>query len=66
MSGSWSAIFIAVPFLALVAAVPVAWGWGLRWHDVVIAIVFYVLSGLGITDGLPPLLHPWSFKATAG
>src|SRR5690348_4897401 len=29
------AIFIVVPFLAVLAAVPVMWGWGLGWHDVV-------------------------------
>jgi stearoyl-CoA desaturase (delta-9 desaturase) len=30
---------VAVPFLALLAAVPVAWGWGLSWPDVAIALV---------------------------
>src|SRR5437764_9338771 len=45
------AIFIAVPFLAVVAAAPVAWGWGLGWHDVVIPFVLYAISGHGITVG---------------
>ena len=37
-------IFVIVPFLALVAAVPVAWGWGLTWIDLVLAAAFYVLT----------------------
>jgi len=41
------ALFIAVPFLALVAAVPVAWGGLLGWHDVVIALVAYAITGHG-------------------
>src|SRR5690242_12346549 len=31
-------LFVVVPLLALAAAVPLAWGWGLGWHDVVIEI----------------------------
>jgi stearoyl-CoA desaturase (delta-9 desaturase) len=56
-------LFIAVPFLALIAAVPVAWGWGLGWHDVVIATVFYVISGLGVTVGFHRYFTHGSFKA---
>ena len=26
------ALFIAVPFIALIVAVPVLWGWGLNWQ----------------------------------
>jgi stearoyl-CoA desaturase (delta-9 desaturase) len=55
--------FIAVPFLAVLAAVPVAWGWGLGWHDLVIALVAYVVSGLGITVGFHRYFTHGSFKA---
>ena len=43
--------FTLVPMLALVAAVPLAWGWGLSWLDVGLAVGFYLLSGLGVTVG---------------
>ena len=29
-------VFVGVPMLALLAAIPFAWGWGLGWHDIVI------------------------------
>ena len=56
------AIFIVVPFIALVAAVPVAWGWGLGWWDVAIAVVMYMVSGLGITVGFHRLFTHRAFK----
>ena len=40
--------FVVVPLLALLAAVPLAWGWGLSWTDIGLAVSFYFLSGLGI------------------
>ena len=51
-------LFITLPFLALLVAVPVAWGGWLGWHDVVIAVVFYVVAGHGDHRRLPPVLHP--------
>jgi stearoyl-CoA desaturase (delta-9 desaturase) len=54
---------VVVPFIAFVAAVPVAWGWGMSWRDVVIALVFYNLTGLGITVGYHRYLTHSSFKA---
>jgi len=59
-------IFVAVPMLALVAAVPLAWGWGLGWHDVIIAIAFYFFTGLGISIGYHRYFTHGSFKAKQG
>ena len=60
------ALFIAVPFLALVAAVPVAWGGLLGWHDVVIALVAYAITGHGITVGFHRYFTHGSFQARRG
>jgi stearoyl-CoA desaturase (delta-9 desaturase) len=59
-------LFVAIPLVALVAAIPLLWGWGLGWHDVVIALVFYWLSGLGITVGFHRYFTHGSFKAKSG
>ncbi|MFC5993127.1 acyl-CoA desaturase [Pseudonocardia hispaniensis] len=55
-------VFVFAPLLALLAAVPFAWGWGLTWTDVAIAAVFYVISGLGITVGYHRYFTHGSFK----
>jgi stearoyl-CoA desaturase (delta-9 desaturase) len=57
------ASFITVPFLAVLAAVPVAWGWGLGWHDVVIMTVMYFTACHGITIGFHRFFTHGSFKA---
>jgi stearoyl-CoA desaturase (delta-9 desaturase) len=56
-------VFVVLPLLALVAAVPFAWGWGLTWVDVAIALTFYVVSGLGVTVGYHRYFTHGSFKA---
>jgi stearoyl-CoA desaturase (delta-9 desaturase) len=56
-------VFVIVPLLALLAAVPAAWGWGLSWVDIAIALPFYVVSGLGITVGFHRYFTHGSFKA---
>jgi stearoyl-CoA desaturase (Delta-9 desaturase) len=56
-------VFMVVPVLALAAAVPLAWGWGLTWLDVVLAVVFYYLTGLGVTVGFHRYFTHSSFKA---
>ncbi|HEU0214796.1 MAG TPA: acyl-CoA desaturase [Jiangellaceae bacterium] len=60
------AAFIALPFLAIVAAVPIAWGGWLGWRDVAIAAVMYAVSGHGITVGFHRLFTHRSFKANRG
>ena len=56
-------IFVVVPLVAVAAAVPLAWGWGLGWHDIVIAAVFYVIAGMGISMGFHRHFTHGSFKA---
>jgi stearoyl-CoA desaturase (delta-9 desaturase) len=59
-------VFVVIPLLAVAAAVPLAWGWGLGWHDIVIAAVFYVISGMGISMGFHRYFTHGSFKANRG
>jgi stearoyl-CoA desaturase (Delta-9 desaturase) len=56
-------VFVVVPFLAVLAAIPVAWGWGLSWRDVLIAAVMYAITGHGITVGFHRYLTHGAFKA---
>jgi stearoyl-CoA desaturase (delta-9 desaturase) len=55
--------FMILPLLALAAAVPLAWGWGLSWLDIGLAGAFYVMSGLGVTVGFHRYFTHGSFKA---
>jgi stearoyl-CoA desaturase (Delta-9 desaturase) len=56
-------IFIVVPLLAVLAAIPVAWGGWLGWTDVILALAFYSFTALGITVGFHRLFTHGSFKA---
>ncbi len=49
--------------LALLCAVPFAWGWGLGWTDIALGVVFYCISGLGISVGYHRYFTHGSFKA---
>jgi stearoyl-CoA desaturase (delta-9 desaturase) len=57
------ALFIAVPFAALIVAVPVLWGWGLNWRDVVIALAMYAITGHGVTVGFHRYFTHRAFRA---
>ena len=59
-------VFAIVPLLALVAAVPIAWGWGLGWVDVGLALSFYTLTCLGVTIGFHRYFTHGAFKANRG
>jgi stearoyl-CoA desaturase (delta-9 desaturase) len=55
-------VFIVVPFLAVIAAVPIVWGGWLGWTDVIIAVVMYAITGHGITVGFHRLFTHKAFK----
>ena len=59
-------VFIAVPFLALFAAIPMAWGGWLGWSDVIIFLVMYAIAGHGVTVGFHRLFTHKSFKPNRG
>lgn len=59
-------LFLLVPLAALVAAVPLAWGWGLSWVDVGLSVFFFYFTGLGVTIGYHRHFTHGSFKARKG
>jgi stearoyl-CoA desaturase (delta-9 desaturase) len=56
-------VFLIVPFLALLAAIPVAIVWGISWLNIGLMIVTYYFTGLGVTVGFHRFLTHKSFKA---
>ncbi|MBT2404476.1 MULTISPECIES: fatty acid desaturase [unclassified Streptomyces] len=56
-------LFITVPFVALLAAIPLAWGWGVSWLDVGLMVFMYFLACHGITIGFHRYFTHGSFKA---
>src|SRR5438445_13255730 len=56
-------LFIGVPFIALIAAVPAAWGWGLGWLDIALAAGWYTVTCLGVTVGFHRYFTHGAFKA---
>jgi len=59
-------VFVVVPLLAVVAAIPVAWGGWLSWVDVALVVVFWALTATGITVGYHRFFTHRSFKAGRG
>ena len=55
-------VFIVLPFLALAAAIPLAWGGWLGWRDVVIAMLMYTITGHGVTVGFHRYFTHKAFK----
>ena len=55
-------IFVIGPMLCLLAAVPVAWGWGLSVLDIGLAVSAYLVSGIGVTVGYHRCFTHRSFK----
>jgi stearoyl-CoA desaturase (delta-9 desaturase) len=59
-------VFVVVPLLAVLAAIPVAWGGWLSWVDVILAFTFYAITAIGITIGYHRYFTHGSFKAGRG
>ncbi|TDE28110.1 acyl-CoA desaturase [Nonomuraea mesophila] len=58
-----TAAIVVAPFIALGAGVWLAWGSGVSLTDLLLAAVFYVVTGLGVTVGFHRLLTHGSFTA---
>jgi stearoyl-CoA desaturase (delta-9 desaturase) len=56
-------LFVAVPMIALVAAIPLAWGWGLSWLDIGLGVAAYTITILGVTVGFHRYFTHGAFKA---
>ncbi len=57
-------LFIVIPFLAVLAAIPIMWTWGLlTWRDATIAIVMYAITGHGVTVGFHRYFTHRAFRA---
>ncbi|MET7640321.1 fatty acid desaturase [Streptomyces sp. NPDC005438] len=59
-------LFIVVPFLALIAAVPLMWGWGVSWLDLGLMTAMYYIGCHGVTIGYHRYFTHGSFKAKPG
>jgi stearoyl-CoA desaturase (delta-9 desaturase) len=59
-------VIVTVPFAGLGVAVWLAWGHGLSLSDLLLAALFYVVTGLGVTVGFHRLFTHRSFTAAPG
>ena len=59
-----TAIIVIAPFVGLGLAIPLLWGSAVHLTDLVLAAVFYVVSGLGVTVGFHRGLTHGSYTAT--
>jgi stearoyl-CoA desaturase (delta-9 desaturase) len=57
-------LVFAVPPVALVVGAWMAWGGALHWQDLMVLVIMYTLTGLGITVGYHRLFTHRSFKTT--
>src|SRR4030088_1663880 len=57
-------VFLLVPFLALIAAVPLMWGWGLSWTDLWTACGLCPAPSRGVPVGYHRYFTPAASKPT--
>jgi stearoyl-CoA desaturase (delta-9 desaturase) len=56
-------VAVLVPFLGLIAAIIGLWGWAFTWVELLLLLVMYLATGLGITVGYHRLFAHRSFEA---
>lgn len=59
-------LITVIPFVALVAVGAQAWNRSLHWSDIVVFLVLYFATGLGITIGFHRMLTHRSFETSKG
>ena len=59
----WLYVFVIVPLMAVVAAIPLAWGGFVGPVDLLMLVVFYTISAAGITVGFHRHFTHGAFKA---
>ena len=57
-------LITVVPFLALILVAQQVWGQQLHWSDVIVFVIVYAITGLGVTVGFHRMLTHRSFKAS--
>ncbi len=55
---------VVVPFLSIIAAPFLLWGWGFGWVDLGLLLGMYLLTALGVTVGFHRLFTHRSFETT--
>jgi stearoyl-CoA desaturase (delta-9 desaturase) len=61
-----TALLVIGPAVALGLAIPLLWGRVVHLHDIVLAVVFYLVSGFGVTVGYHRLFTHRGFTPTRG
>jgi stearoyl-CoA desaturase (Delta-9 desaturase) len=56
-------LIVVVPFAGLIAAIWLLWGRGVGWADLGLAVLFYLVTGFGVTVGFHRCLTHRSFTA---
>jgi stearoyl-CoA desaturase (Delta-9 desaturase) len=56
-------LIVVVPFTGLIAAIWLLWGRGVGWADLGLAVLFYLVTGFGVTVGFHRCLTHRSFTA---
>ncbi|HTA04833.1 MAG TPA: acyl-CoA desaturase, partial [Solirubrobacteraceae bacterium] len=57
-------VVIAAPLAAVVVAAWLAWGGSLHWQDLLVLVITYLLTGMGITVGFHRLFTHRSFETS--